>query len=79
MAYNKGHMTWVARGTQGYHGPGIKIFEKKSQNEILWPEVQEFEYTKETRKETWKAAEEYFDELTKKVFKSIFEEVTNDK
>jgi hypothetical protein len=74
MAYSKGHMTWVARGSQGYYGPRIKIFEKKGQNEIFWPEVREFEYTRETRKETWKVAEEYFAELIKKVFKSIFEE-----
>ena len=68
MVYWKGHMTWVARGTQGYHGPQILVFEKKSQNEILWPEVKTFEYTKENRKETWNMAEKYFDELIKKVF-----------
>ena len=32
---------------------------------------------KETRKETWNMAEKYFDELIKKVFKSIFEEEKN--
>lgn len=67
ITYRKGHMAWAGLATQKYYNPSIFIFEKKDHELIVgFPALKDFEYTRETRKETLKEANEFFDKLIKK-------------
>jgi len=51
-----GHMGWVGRGEQGYYSPHLLVFEKHGREGKyeLAREVESVEYSRDTRKETYK-------------------------
>lgn len=60
LAQVKGHTAWIALGTFKYQSPKLIIFEKINDVIENFQGVKRWEYTKETRKETFKEALEYF-------------------
>lgn len=60
LAQVKGHRGWIGLGMTKYYNPRLLIFEKESYLIKSDNAVKEWVYTRETRKETFKEALEYF-------------------